>query len=324
MFSGPFFHAIEQVVFQDKHFVKFSTPEERIERIASLRGKYPYLHATDFTAFESHFTPEIMRALEIPLYKYMLQNYPEAADVIARTLTSVNNIHTRIGMRAQVRGRRMSGDMCTSLGNGWSNYMLASFLISRKGGEFDGVFEGDDGLFSSTVLLSETDYSDLGFTIKIERPEDPLTASFCGIVQSSDNQCIRDPVRFFSKFGWTQSCLFAGPKVMDQLQRGKALSAMYETPACPLITAAAAYVLQETDGCEVRFEAGQYKVIPRTPVPRQSITPATRQLFSQLYGILPETQLILEERIERGDFACLQPHLDGGRDMADYITKFVG
>lgn len=109
----------------------------------------------------------------------------------------------------------MSGDMCTSLGNGISNYLLAKFLVERKGGQLRGVFEGDDGLFSTTVLLDEKDYEKLGFTIKIERVDDPTRASFCGMIYTKSGEVVRDPRKVFQNFGWTSSCIHGGRKVMD-------------------------------------------------------------------------------------------------------------
>lgn len=298
----------------------------------SFRGRAKHLFATDYTAFESHFEPRVMEALELPLYDYMLQNYPEACRVIHRTLSGKNSIRTNIGLSLDVQGKRMSGDMCTSLGNGWSNFCLASFLSTLKGDkDFDGLFEGDDGLISTDADLTAKDFEELGFTIKIDEPTDPLKASFCGVILSATGQAVRDPVAFFSKFGWTQSCLDAGMPVMMQLQKAKALSALWEMPACPLVTAAAWYSLNQAGSCEPRWEENVYKHVPTDFTPTsESIDHATRLLFSELYGISPDTQIMLEGHLKSGNFAILADYLipasdpEQGVPMYDYLAKFVG
>lgn len=80
----------------------------------------------------------------------------------------------------------MSGDMCTSLGNGFSNKMKAEFLAYKAGGTIDGFVEGDDGLFVTNFELRSSDYEKLGFTIKIEEIADPCEASFCGMIFGED------------------------------------------------------------------------------------------------------------------------------------------
>jgi hypothetical protein len=155
-FSGPYFKAIEEELYKHKFFVKHMTPEERMQRVLDLNNAGGYCYATDYTAFESHFTPAIMNALELRLYRHCLIHYPQAAKLLCDTLSGTNRMRTRSGIRASCPGRRMSGDMCTSLGNGFSNLMLVKYIVESRGGTFDGIVEGDDGLFVSSIPLDDT------------------------------------------------------------------------------------------------------------------------------------------------------------------------
>jgi hypothetical protein len=218
----------------------------------------------------------------------------------------------------------MSGDMCTSLGNGFSNLMLAKFLVSRKGGTLEGFVEGDDGLFSTDVHLSAEDYEKLGFTIKIEEVDDPCHASFCGMVFSGSGEIIREPRRFMMGFGWTQSFINAGPHIMDELLRAKALSAVYETPQCPIVGAFARYALDHTGHVHPRFVRDGYHVLPDVlSVPFYSPKPDTRLLFEHLYGVSVETQLEIEAAVGAGDFARVAVLLPPTVEQFDFASKYV-
>lgn len=295
---GPAFKTIEREVYADHHFVKHVPVADRPALISSLARDGLRYFISDYTAFEASFHHELMAACELQMYSYMLQNYPELARFIVSTIGGKNKIRTRIGTKVTLRGRRMSGDMCTSLGNGFTNLMLFSFFCDRRGANFDGFVEGDDGIFAvSGEPPSSSDFSRLGFEIKLAEISSPSLGGFCGIYSAGDS-LIRDPVRFLQTFGWTTTCVDGGPKVMMQLLRAKALSALYEAPACPIVTAVAHRALQLTAGFDPRFELDGY----HQPVPDFVPSPApigatTRELFEQLFSVDAATQVAIEERV---------------------------
>jgi hypothetical protein len=224
----------------------------------------------------------------------------------------------------------MSGDMCTSLGNGFTNYMLLSYLMYSKGvgsDQFRCLVEGDDCIMGSNVELTPGDYEALGFTIKIERVDDPCRASFCGLICTENGVNVRDPVRFFEKFGWTHSCLQAGPKVMMQLLKAKAMSALCECPDCPLVSAVAweAYLL--CGSLIPRFDPTDWQVglldiegtVFKPPEPNHDI----RVLFEEEFGVAVEQQLFLEQKIREHDLLPLYTALDFHPDIHDYSGRFV-
>lgn len=325
VFSGPYFKAIEEVVYGLPEFIKHVPVPERPAKIRALRRAMARYYQTDFTAFESHFTERIMQACEIRLYRHCL-NWTSDVEVICRALMGINRMCNPVGVSVTCRARRMSGDMCTSLGNGFTNLMLAKFLAARQGKEIEGFVEGDDGLFATEADLRTEDYAKLGFTIKIDEVADPCEASFCGMIFSDTGDIIRDPARFCATFGWSSSCVGAGWKVRQELLRAKALSACYETPQCPIVGALARRGLEVTRDCTPRFVEDGYHTIPKDQRGVKDFAPswATRELFARTYGIPPASQMWAEEQIAAGNYDILSVFPpDSLTPYLEYSTRYV-
>jgi len=327
--SGPYFKAMEQEVYKLHWFIKHVPVKDRPAKVKALRASGRLYYQTDYTAFESHFTPQILKAVECRVYKYLLRNHPRAARLIEQTLTGPNRMRTRTGVSCTVNGRRMSGDMCTSLGNGLTNLLLVKFIVEElKGGFFDGFVEGDDGLFASSVPLCIKDFFDLGFTIKINEDgpiSDPCHASFCGMVFADSGEIIKDPKKFLSEFGWTSSFISGSAVLMDRLLRAKALSACYETPQCPILGAMSREALRRTRGVRPLFVEDGYHHTPKdeAPIPEFSPSMDTRLLFELKYGVSVGTQLLAEQLIKKGHIAELSHLLTPHPDMEWYSINYV-
>jgi len=326
VWSGPMFKSIEEQVYQIGNFIKHVPVADRPACIKELKQAGRKYYQTDFTAFESHFVAELMDACECELYRGCLSDYPSDAKWLCDAICGRNNMSTRTGIKAVVKARRMSGDMCTSLGNGWTNLMLVKYIVHLKHGEVDGFVEGDDGLFASTVPLTIQDYADCGFSIKIIEVDDPCSASFCGMIFSESGQIIRDPVRFLCKFGWTHSDINAGPKVMNGLLRAKALSTLYETPHCPIVSVIAHVALGRTRNFSPRFVSDGYHHLPKDEIKITPFLPTmdTRLLFEKEFGISIDAQLHIENEIIMNRLEGIGKYFDIHSDLVDYSSKFVG
>jgi hypothetical protein len=324
VYSGPYFKAIEDAVYQLPEFIKHTPVPERPAKIATLRKANMRYYATDYTSFESHFVREFMDICECALYRHCISD-PVARTVICETIMGENSLKYRSGVKAKCVARRMSGDMCTSLGNGFTNLMLTKFVVAEKHGTLSGFVEGDDGIFATDVELSAADYSSLGWTIKIEEVEDPCSASFCGMIFSSSGQIIRDPRRFVQTFAWTHSFVNAGPRIMNELLRAKALSTCFETPHCPIVGAMARRALADTVGYAARFVEDGYHKVPKDVQKVTEFCPSgdTRVLFEQLYGISPETQLDIEYEISTGNWDKVAELMPAPQEMADYAQRYL-
>lgn len=328
--SGPLFKAIEQQVYDVQtpvRFIKHIPVSERAAAINSLPSGRIY--STDFTSYEKHFTKEIMEAIEFPMYQYMLPFLSKLEQSrLYGTLAGMNHINSRAGLRCHVKARRMSGEMCTSLGNGFANLILASYIAKLKKGVIHGFVEGDDGLFSTNFEITARDYAKLGFEIKILTHEKVACASFCGLIFSEAFEIIRNPVDFMAKFGWSSSGLLGGLKLRWGLLRAKALSAVYETPQCPIVGAVARYALSVSRHVRPHFVYDGYhkhEEVPRdeSNLPAFNPHPSTRALFADMFGISIESQLIIEEQALRGDFSRLTQMLRTHPHQIHYCTRYL-
>lgn len=324
VFSGPAFSALEREVYQLRYFAKHLTPAERVVKILSMSGR---CFATDFTAFESHMTPTVMAALECRVYRHMLAKFPQLARNICTTIMGRNKCKTRLGVTLDLFGRRMSGDMCTSLGNGLTNILLALYIAQKKTGSYhnlDGLVEGDDGLFTlQGADLTTKDYTELGFTIKMETHANAREAGFCQMYLSESGQYLKDPRRVLRNFGWSHSCVGAGPKVRAELLRAKALSLAYGLPDCPVVRALADRALVLTRGHSARFaHDGYHMPVDEQGIPPQNTQPDTRELFFKLYGVTVEAQHELEAGLAAASdlSELMMPLWLSGSHVSDYET----
>jgi len=322
---GPIIKSMERVVYGvDHHFIKHVPLPDRPALLRGLKFSGAKYIATDHTAFEAHFTVELQEIVEFELINWMLSRIPHIAKVVRDTESGENRIvMTSTGFYISIAGIRCSGDMWTSLFNGFGNLMSIGYACELKHSTFDGYVEGDDGIFAVMgEVPTPADMTRLGFEVKIEEHSDPATASFCGMILAGD-QIIRDPRSFFQKFGWTDRAIWAGRKLKRRLALAKALSALYETPHNPLTAVAARYVYERTRGVEPLWDTSRYRQVPKDfhPPPTQT-TDETRQLFQKLYGVSPETQRLMEKQIATGDWTCLS-NLNYHPDVAHYVARFV-
>lgn len=185
---GPYMKIIEHQLFRFKWFVKGRIISDLPKDIIRLKS-YPYFLETDYTSFESSFSPVYVEKVEYQLWQYMFQFNPE----ILKHINSVyvDNVHGHIKphvdncynqyYRMQTIGTRMSGEMWTSLANSFSNLMNIMFICKQKHISYDGFVEGDDGLFGlSSNTITPQDFADLGFIIKMKYTTDLSLTSFCG------------------------------------------------------------------------------------------------------------------------------------------------
>jgi len=255
--TGGFFKQVEEQLYKNKHFVKKVAVADRPAYIASLFPQGTEVIATDYTSFEASFSPEILCAVEMQLYRYMAKNLPNGRELIEHIrLALVGRQHCRMGSRGSggvvysVNGTRMSGDMCTSLGNGFTNLILMSWWFYHHGGRRDdvvGVVEGDDGLFvCKGPVPNGVDFRRLGFSLKISREPDASSAGFCGnFFVRGQNNALCDPLKVILKGGWTMSELRRGSKKdREALLRAKALSLLATNAGTPVAQPWAEWVLR--------------------------------------------------------------------------------
>jgi len=314
--TGSFFHLMESIICRlVKWFVKYFAIQSRPNLITEeFRGIY-WFCGTDHTAFEAHMAPAILKAVELQLYRYMLSDCPggnECYELIEAALSGINVCQFR-QFTTYVPGVRMSGDMCTSLGNGFTNYIVMAFADSvharRHGvqrGQIRGFVEGDDGLFEDTGVR-ESDLLELGFELKLKRTNDVGRAGFCSMLfDSVEKVVVRDPRKVLVGFGLTDRPeRNGGAVVMQGLLRAKSLSLLAECPRCPILSELARYGARVTRGVKPRWENSYREkevfgeedretVLARAESHGYNIADTSRQLIADEFGISVDMQLTVE------------------------------
>lgn len=309
---GPITKLMEKEVFRLPWFIKKIPGHLRaqyiMDNVHTETGTYV---CTDYTSFESSFTPAIMSNIEFVVYEYLTRTLPEGKEFMAlyRQQLKKNRIQYR-GFSAEVWGTRMSGEMNTSLGNGLTNLILFSWACHHQGIEWRGVVEGDDGLFNVSKVPDFGWITAAGFTVKPVVHENIGTASFCGqVFDPMEMQVVRDPVKALVKFGWSTS-IYKNSRlpVLRALARSRALSMCYENPSCPVLWKFSRKVLRDTEGVSIdrilRNTTNEYErerlnnaLLYGTP-PEKEPGPATRELVGSQFGVDPPLQKIIESRIE--------------------------
>lgn len=318
--TGPFFHALEKALFKNPYFIK-KVPVCDRSRYVSEHVTGSVFAATDHSSFEGHISPEIMRVCELAFYSFMSRLLPRVyrVDLMREIYEALSglNICSFPGFVASVIGSRMSGDMCTSLGNGFTNLMVTLFLAFRKSGRFPpGVVEGDDGLFgyrSEAEVPTDSDYAELGFSIKRSVFQNVGKAGFCSNYFTESGNNVTDVREPMARLGWTEWCGCPNKETQDGLLRAKCFSLLYEYPACPILRSLALHGLRRTAGSKPRYSFGKMswwdeqvmKSVNSSRIDelvRTDISVSDRELVFELSGISPEEQKGIERALDNDTY----------------------
>jgi hypothetical protein len=319
-YSGPVFKCIEKEVYKQEAFIKKIPVSERPTYIMNLLGKVTgTVISTDHNAFESCFVRQLQEACEMQLYDYLTSQLPihdEFMRAIRTAKLEDNDVRYK-SFNASVPATRMSGEMDTSLGNGFSNHMAILFCCAEVGSlSVECVVEGDDGLTVVTGPVPTSEhFRRIGMNVRLEVHESIGEASFCGLVfDQEDRILVRDPLRVLVDFGWTEAryrC--ARDRKKRALLRAKSLSMLYQFAGCPILTNLGLYGLRITD--DIGFY-DLYKVVNSkgiTEYQRRVLLEAiektseswdkkpgvkTRVLVEKLFGISIEAQLKYEKYLD--------------------------
>ena len=313
VYFGPVVKLMEDVIYDQPEFIKHVPVRDRARYIMNrLYVEGGHYIATDYSSFEATFIQQLMLNCEMVLYEHLLQHLPEGPEMISimKEVWAGKNIIQNRFLHCTVVASRMSGEMTTSLGNGFSNLMLMTHACNILGVECRGVVEGDDGLFvflpGSKIPDAQT-FSRFGCIIKLDVYERISDASFCGqLFDPIDQEIVTDPMEVLAKIAWLNSKYAAARSgKLRALLRCKALSYYYQYPACPVVTELALYCLRVSAGCDVRNVMKSVDSYKRNFVEealrdkiwteeRKEIGMQTRLLVAEKYGLPVPAQLEIE------------------------------
>lgn len=311
---GPIFKKIEKEVYVLKNFIKEIPVKDRPSAFKARLEKTGFnFFVCDYEAWESLQDSYFMDCAEFELYKHMLRNHPDILRLL-QFLKEDNLIYFK-NNRHVLAGCRMSGEMNTSLGNGFNNLMVLLFLARERGYDIKPIVEGDDSLFSAPpgFELDAKDFENLGIIAKLDKYSSFSEGSFCGLkADNEDLQNTTNPVDLLVKLGWTMSAkMHCGPGKAKGLYRAKVLSLAYEYPSCPIIWSWCLRMLEHLG--DVKTEISEYNWYTefmkresglgdehQEERIHRSITPPTsntRLMMERSYGIAIEEQLACEAQI---------------------------
>jgi hypothetical protein len=317
-YFGPIVQAVSDRLFSLPWFIKTVPVTQRPmvlrDTLLSLTDDEDYTF-TDYTAFEAHFLKEVMDMTQVLLFKHMLStsNNQEWLDNYVRIMTGDNKLQFK-DVSCTVNATRMSGEMDTSLSNGFSNLMLFLFMANERGASsVKGFVEGDDGIFKvspATATPTQEDFKSLGFTIKIGHTKELSKASFCGQVYDMDDLIVITDIReAVARLGWTNKrYVKARRSVLMQLLRARGYSYAYQYNGCPVLSKLGRRILELTAGVTISqniwndmgwWERIKLQEMIKNGLPEEREPgSATRSLVSELFHVSLEEQLQIEESIE--------------------------
>lgn len=343
---GPIIKYIEKIVFkkvwcENCHFTKGKTKDELAELLEKIDGDVGQggVVETDYSSFEGLITPKIQAATEWQVYARLLKNYPKIAALLKRQLMGKHRLRGKL-LIVELLGRRMSGDLWTSLGNGLVNVLLFDFLCKEAGIKLlGGVMEGDDGLYWLDDKAFDPDFAlKYNLLLKMVPFSRYFYASFCGMCFDPRSKAImKDPSKALIKFGVTHSALmYSKNEGRRGLLRAKALSLLCETAGCPVLSVLAMKAIEYTNGYETVWDprdfGGAYWMTEvRRKVKRlygdgtivdkaeTVISDSARRLMEIKFGWTVDDQLRAEEAIRRFDGRgfITDPFING-RVLDDY------
>lgn len=307
---GPIFKKIEAQLFALPWFIKHTPVDERpTEILRELYQRGARIVGTDYTSFEALFTKELMMSCEMVMYRFMTKNLPdkEWIDIVEKVLTGVNVCNNKY-FTAVLNATRMSGEMCTSLGNSFMNLMVFLFLAQEYGLQsVKGRVEGDDAIMSYYGPPLKPEYFEkLGLLIKIVEYDKITEGSFCGIIADEEELInIREPFEALLDYHYT-TCQYANAKTrkLRELLRSKALSLVYQYCGCPILDAAARWGLRMTKGARWKmnskmsvYEKEKFLQLVKKydgKIPFKPIGPRTRELMHKKFSVTIEEQIHIE------------------------------
>lgn len=330
---APFIKEIEKVVTHNEHYIKGQDKHQFVHRLQQIQDNFCRMYETDYSSFEGSFSSRFMYVCEYQLLRYMLSFNPDVNKIIKYVYKNPNVMQFSFDYAhgsIVCPGSRMSGEMWTSMCNGFTNQMLFLFCVSKTpeadGRDFDYVVEGDDGLLGCAFPLNVKPVSDLGFSLKIVEGECINDLSFCGICTYND-KFIPDFPSTLMKFPFTFNHEAPHSKRRRyELARAKAVSLLYEGSGMPVLQELALRVLRLTKGVKLNLKDFDWWylefMLPKDVILQEDfselIMPVTddiRSFFEYRFGMSIQDQLNIESEIKNSQLDSI---IYGGQHRSEF------
>jgi hypothetical protein len=261
---GPKLTTLEEAVFSFdwgqgfSPFIKKIPYADRPEHITECFSKYSHdwCFKIDYSAYENCFKNKFQAGVECHLYRKAFEKMgaldPEIEDFISVVLGPHKCNYK--GFSYTVPEGRMSGDIITSLGNGFSNLMLIKFFMKKLNIPFVCFVEGDDCVVKPSRPLSPTEIDtlidsafELGFIATLEHVGHVNECNFLSTCWNPDTMnSYKDATRSLLRLGWSFKAQPGDSlRHKKQLFKAKLMSELASSPNCPVLAPICYKLLQE-------------------------------------------------------------------------------
>lgn len=309
---GPFIHAAEKYVYDD-HFIKHCTPAQVVERMKAKAKGFEVFYETDYSSFEGSFTSTFLSQIELYFLTRLFYNYPEIVSLITLALTSKNKATFRSKYVAEFYGSRMSGEMWTSMCNGFMNKLLVEYVAKRSNAHVDYLVEGDDGFICSNKELMWDLTKLCGFKLKCDVVFDPMKIQFCSLRVCGD-KLVPNITRTLKHYGYIidsqlSRALSTGSKRSErklrEIQLAKAQSLLATSSGIPILQSIADQQIRVLKGTYLNskyYDWWESEFYDLSNARRTPITQEVRNYVASEFNIPIDLQIELERQIESCSF----------------------
>lgn len=297
---------------KSRNIAKGLNQTERAELLLQKRAAFvdPVVVSIDASRFDKHVSQELL-TVEHALYK-RCNNSNRFAKLCARQL--LNKVFTKRGMRYVARGRRMSGDMNTALGNCVLMIAMVVTYFEKIGvTKYDALDDGDDCLLiierCDLELVRSTlcrEFLEFGMEMKVEEVATSMEAVvFC---RSRPVEFAPGRWKFVRNYRDVVSKALTGirnwsdRKYRERVIKAVGMCELSLNSGVPVLQAFSLALLRNTksvkfdykylsDGMRVRYD----REARSHPIEALPITDRARESFEAGFGVSVSEQLELEE-----------------------------
>lgn len=322
---GPLQKAMDHKMFTDpvcgKWFIKGTNPATWTERMEQAFAGRKVIN-TDFTSFECHHRGDFARLV----WKWQEHMWGDLClsaghKNMIRRLIRGTNFSALNRCTSLIDETLMSGVPWTSSANAILNLLINSYSamvalhptytapqLAKAAINFNGLFEGDDGIFEDYGQSTETTKA-LGVVLKFDRFPDYSTAKFCSmVVPRGESALAYDFKKAFMTFTLLPASLAQCRETTCRaLLRAKAMSYMHMYHSSPIVGALAYKVLDLTRSLDIRpvlhtLEERKREIIhaalqDKSYLRKPTVSDASRIVYEQVFKISPDEQIRIEQEI---------------------------
>lgn len=310
---GGFLHCIDKhAIATTPFFVKGMNPYMIDRKKEEMSKRWSCFMGSDYSSYEGSQDYEWSNRVEKRIYKEWLRNYPEVYDILRHNYEDGHDIYYRGRYFGKLYGKRMSGDVQTSIGNGICNALIWSYVAHKTNTPVEFLVEGDDAFICSDTPLDVTIVHALGFDCKIDGP--------------STRQ---EDICFLSRYVWEGHAFANIPKIIDKIgvvkssyfvkhhksNRGRKdlIDYAYTKAYCYLYMFVGTPVIDPLCRCVMRnFSEGHFNInlmedyyVSRLgndiKIPNKKIEDCVRQRVSQLW---PQYSIHFQKQLESEFIKC--------------------